>query len=115
MAIAAHEGLQQSQPLYPPSGVLPFHGLAAYLAPLCYLYSSPAALYAVWHAMYCQHWCYLHTLSSSPAPRAGLAVLCRTFQNLLQVGLVCVTMCRLGGGGTAVCIASDVLLLVSPD
>lgn len=80
---------QPRQPLraYPPSGVLPFQGLSAYLAPLCYLYSSPAMMYPVWHAMYCQYWCRLHSLDSSPAPTAGLPVLCRTFLDLLQVGL----------------------------
>lgn len=73
---------------YPPSGVLPFQGLSAYLAPLCYLYGSPAAMYPVWHAMYCQYWCRLHSLNSNPAPAAGLPVLCRTFLDLLQVSLV---------------------------
>lgn len=78
---------QQCTPmqLYPASGIMPFQGLSAYLAPLCYLYSSPAALYPVWHAMYCQFWCYLHTLNSSAAPAAGLPLLCRTFLDLLQV------------------------------
>lgn len=76
---------QQPLQLYPASGIMPFQGLSAYLAPLYYLYSSPAALYPVWHAMYCQFWCYLHTLNSSSAPAAGLPVLCRTFLDLMQV------------------------------
>jgi hypothetical protein len=85
-AEAAAPGTQQQQQrAYPPSGVLPFQGLSAYLAPLCYLYDSPAATYPVWHAMYCQYWCKLHAVSSSPAPAAGLPVLCRTFLDLLQV------------------------------
>jgi hypothetical protein len=71
--------------LYPTSGLVPFQGLCAYLAPLCYLYSSPAAIYPVWHTMYCQFWCRLHTLGTGRAPAAGLPVLCRTFLDLLQV------------------------------
>lgn len=86
-AQAAAAGAQQPQRAYPPSGVLPFQGLSAYLAPLCYLYDSPAATYPIWHAMYCQYWCKLHAVSSSPAPAAGLPVLCRTFLDLLQVCL----------------------------
>lgn len=85
--LSAAGASQSQQPTlaYPPSGVLPFQGLCAYLAPLCFLYGSPAAVYPVWHAMYCQYWCRLHSLSASPAPAAGLAVLCRTFLDLLQV------------------------------
>jgi hypothetical protein len=86
---AAAAGAQQPQRAYPPSGVLPFQGLSAYLAPLCYLYDSPAATYPVWHAMYCQYWCKLHAVSNSPAPAAGLPVLCRTFLDLLQVRVSC--------------------------
>lgn len=82
---AADHPQHQQQQLYPPSGVLPFQGLAAYLAPLLFLYGSPAATYPVWHAMYCQYWCRLHSLDSNQAPSAGLPVLCRTFLDLLQV------------------------------
>lgn len=32
---------------YPPGGVLPFQGLAAYAAPLLYVYACPAAAYKV--------------------------------------------------------------------
>ncbi|KIZ03010.1 hypothetical protein MNEG_4946 [Monoraphidium neglectum] len=43
---------------YPPSGVLPFCGLAALAAPLAFLYSSPAAAYRVFAALYCRHWMF---------------------------------------------------------
>jgi hypothetical protein len=85
--LAASSQLQSQRPLlaYPPSGVLPFQGLSAYLAPLCFVYNSPAAVYPVWHAMYCLYWCRLHALSTDPAPAAGLPVLCRTYLDMLQV------------------------------
>lgn len=70
---------------YPPSGILPFQGMASYLAPLCYLYQQPAAVYRMFKAMYGRYWCCLHTLNVQPAPSAGLPVLCRTFLELLQV------------------------------
>lgn len=38
--------------LYPPSGVLPFKGLASFLAPVCYLYTRPSDAFAVFRAMY---------------------------------------------------------------
>lgn len=77
-------GGKQLRP-YPPSGILPFQGMASYLAPLCYLYEQPAAAYRVFAAMYGRYWCRLHTLNVQPAPSAGLPVLCRTFLELLQV------------------------------
>ena len=84
-AVAPHPAMTVGSRLMPGSGVLPFQGLCAYLAPLCYLYSSPAAMYPVWREMYCRYWCHLHTLNTSSAPSAGLPVLCRTFLDLLQV------------------------------
>lgn len=85
LAVASDSPTECPLPAYPPSGVLPFQGLSAYLAPLCFLYNSPAAVYPVWHAMYCQYWCRLHALSTDPAPAGGLPVLCRTFLDMLQV------------------------------
>ncbi|WIA13365.1 hypothetical protein OEZ85_006945 [Tetradesmus obliquus] len=76
-------GNKQLRP-YPPSGILPFQGMASYLAPLCYLYEQPAAAFRVFAAMYGRYWCRLHTINVQPAPSAGLPVLCRTFLELLQ-------------------------------
>eukprot|EP00877_Chromochloris_zofingiensis_P003595 jgi/Chrzof1/13236/Cz07g25210.t1 len=69
---------------YPPSGLLPYNGLAAYAAPLCYLYDHPAAVYRIFSALYCRYWSVLHTLNIKGAPGAGLPVLCKTFVDLLQ-------------------------------
>jgi hypothetical protein len=71
---------------YPPSGLLPFRGLAALAAPLAFLYRHPAAAYRALLALYCRHWCGLHALSAARAPAAAMPVLCRTFCELLQVG-----------------------------
>ncbi len=70
---------------YPPSGVLPFRGLAAYAAPLAFLYPHPAAAYRVFVALYCRHWAALHGVSARGGPAPGMAALCRTFVELIEV------------------------------
>ena len=65
---------------YPPSGVIPFHGFAMYLAPLCYVYDSPISLYLVFRELYTRHFHHLHTLSSSSQ---GIVALCVQFESLL--------------------------------
>jgi hypothetical protein len=67
---------------YPPSGVLPYHGLALLAAPLCYLYRHPAGVYHMFRALYCRYWCRLHTLDGAPE---GLLHLYTVFEALLQV------------------------------
>eukprot|EP00873_Tetraselmis_striata_P042312 jgi/Tetstr1/462576/TSEL_007562.t1 len=63
----------------PPSAVLPFAGLALLAGPLCYLYEEAAQLYHAFRALYCRHWCRLHSFAVDPAgrpagaPRAGRA------------------------------------------
>lgn len=69
---------------YPLSGVVPFHGMAAFAAPLCYLYRSPAAVFHMFRAMYCRHWCRLHVLADTPPPQLSLLGLCRVATDLLQ-------------------------------
>lgn len=78
-------GTGQQARTHPPSGVLPFQGLAGFVAPLCCVYASPAAILPVFRALYCRHFCRLHMLDAQPAPSAGLAVLCVCFMDLLQV------------------------------
>lgn len=85
--LVSYKSPTQQQQLYPASGILPFQGLSAFVAPLCYLYNSPAATYPVFKELYCRYWCRLHTLDVSQAPKASLAVLCRTFLDVLQVRL----------------------------
>ncbi|KAI8462764.1 MAG: hypothetical protein J3K34DRAFT_527500 [Monoraphidium minutum] len=80
----ASEGRGGRLRAYPPSGVLPFCGLAALAAPVASLYRSPTAAYRVFSALYCRHWSALHGLGGSGAPAPGTAVLCRTFVDLLE-------------------------------
>ena len=71
--------------LYPPSSVLPSQGLALMAGPLCYMYQHPAAVYRLFRVMYCRHWCKLRSLSLCGLPAPGLPVLCKMFEELLQV------------------------------
>ena len=41
-----------AQVIYPPSGVIPFHGFCMFAAPMCYVSPDPAQLYATFKAMY---------------------------------------------------------------
>ncbi len=40
--------------VYPPNGVVPFHGFALFCAPFCYVYSDPCQLYFTFRAFYLQ-------------------------------------------------------------
>jgi len=68
-------------PAYPPSGVVPFRGLALLAAPLCYLYDDPADVYFAFRALYVRHFCFLGCLDAADgraAPALG-----RLFEDLL--------------------------------
>ncbi|RXN35441.1 TBC1 domain family member 19 [Labeo rohita] len=45
--IQSKSGSEQSAVVYPPNGVIPFHGFSMYVAPLCFLYNEPSKLYSV--------------------------------------------------------------------
>ena len=77
-----HSG--DSQGLYPPNGVVPFKGLAMYVAPLCLLHQSPAECYFTFRALYCRHFCRLHSLHPGGMPSPSLPVLSKTFEDLAQ-------------------------------
>eukprot|EP00041_Stephanoeca_diplocostata_P038172 m.1481768 g.1481768 ORF g.1481768 m.1481768 type:complete len:536 (-) comp25178_c0_seq15:2789-4396(-) len=63
----------------PPSGVLPFRGMAYYVAPLCFLYADAADVYTVFAALYTRHLRHLHAMAGD-----GLVRLCRLFERTLQ-------------------------------
>ena len=46
---------------YPPCGVLPFAGLARYLAPLAFLSQDPAQIFAIFRLLYARYFVHLHT------------------------------------------------------
>uniref|UniRef100_A0AAQ6AE66 Rab-GAP TBC domain-containing protein n=1 Tax=Amphiprion ocellaris TaxID=80972 RepID=A0AAQ6AE66_AMPOC len=70
--------------VYPPNGVIPFHGFSMYVAPLCFLYNEPSKLYSVFREMYIRYFFRLHSISSSPS---GIVSLCLQFERLLQTHL----------------------------
>ncbi|KAL7065410.1 hypothetical protein AAHC03_05185 [Spirometra sp. Aus1] len=67
--------------IYPPSGVIPFHGFSMYVAPLCYLYDDPVQLYIVFRQMYMNYFHRLHIISDDPE---GILILCILFERILQ-------------------------------
>lgn len=66
---------------FPPSGIIPFRGLASFACPLCYLCGSAAELYPLLRAMWARYWCYLHTFS---AAGGTLLPLLKLFEGLLH-------------------------------
>ncbi|XP_046668556.1 TBC1 domain family member 19 isoform X1 [Homalodisca vitripennis] len=67
--------------VYPPSGVIPFHGFTMYATAFCYLYDDPCALYFTFRAFYLRYWFRLHEVSSH---EQGILSLCLLFERLLQ-------------------------------
>jgi hypothetical protein len=63
----------------PPCAVQPFLGLAAYAAPLCYVFDR-VSLQSVLSASYCRLWCRLNVLTSD---HHTLLQTCSTFEHLL--------------------------------
>ncbi|KAJ8397705.1 hypothetical protein AAFF_G00433940 [Aldrovandia affinis] len=78
------EGVEDHALVYPPNGVIPFHGFSLYVAPLCFLYNEPPRLYMVFREMYVRYFFRLHSISSSPS---GIVSLCLQFEKLLQTHL----------------------------
>ncbi|KAG5345590.1 TBC19 protein, partial [Acromyrmex charruanus] len=67
--------------VFPPSGIIPFHGFTMYATPFCYLYDNPCAMYYTFRAFYLRYWFRLHTVSSH---EQGIVALCLLFERLLQ-------------------------------
>ena len=67
--------------IYPPSGVIPFHGFSMFAAPMCYVSPEPAQLYATFKALYLRFWFRLHQVSSHPQ---SILSLCALFENILM-------------------------------
>ncbi|KAM9501058.1 TBC1 domain family member 19 [Clarias gariepinus] len=82
--IQGKTGAEEFAVVYPPNGVIPFHGFSMYVAPLCFLYNEPSKLYSVFREMYVRYFFRLHSISSSPS---GIVSLCLQFERLLQTHL----------------------------
>ncbi|KAK0167282.1 hypothetical protein PV327_004701 [Microctonus hyperodae] len=67
--------------VFPPSGVIPFHGFTMYATPFCYLYDEPCTMYYTFRAFYLRYWLRLHTVSNH---EQGIIALCLLFERLLQ-------------------------------
>lgn len=67
--------------IYPPNGIIPFHGFSFYLAPICFVWSDPVVIYNVFKTLYTSFFFRLHSLSSHPQ---GILSLCQQFETLLQ-------------------------------
>ncbi|XP_070552955.1 TBC1 domain family member 19-like [Ptychodera flava] len=74
-------GMEEYGVVYPPNGVIPFHGFSMYVAPLCYVYHDAVKLYLVFREMYMRYFFRLHNISSHPQ---GIVSLCILFESLLQ-------------------------------
>ncbi|KAM8882450.1 TBC1 domain family member 19 [Synchiropus picturatus] len=79
--IQGKAGDEECAVVYPPNGVIPFHGFSMYVAPLCFLYNEPSKLYSVFREMYIRYFFRLHSISSSSS---GIVSLCLQFERLLQ-------------------------------
>uniref|UniRef100_A0A7N8YNF1 TBC1 domain family, member 19 n=1 Tax=Mastacembelus armatus TaxID=205130 RepID=A0A7N8YNF1_9TELE len=82
--IQGNMGNEDCAVVYPPNGVIPFHGFSMYVAPLCFLYNEPSKLYSAFREMYIRHFFRLHSISSSSS---GIVSLCLQFEKLLQTHL----------------------------
>ncbi|KAF6767944.1 hypothetical protein AHF37_08000 [Paragonimus kellicotti] len=69
--------------VFPPSGVIPFHGFSMYVLSLCYLYDDPVMLYMVFRELYIRYFHKLHTISNDCSVRC--AQFMHLFERLLQV------------------------------
>jgi hypothetical protein len=47
--------LSENLVIYPPNGIIPFHGLAMFCAPFCYVYTEPLQFYFTFRAMYLRY------------------------------------------------------------
>ena len=64
----------------PCSNVQPFLGFSIYTAPLCYIFRSRPALYAMSRALWARLWCKMNVISGDAGT---LLHVCATFENLL--------------------------------
>ncbi|CAF0745815.1 unnamed protein product [Didymodactylos carnosus] len=69
-------GADECAVVYPPNGIIPFHGFSMLgIAPMCFVYEDPILLYFVFHKLYMTHFFKLHHVSADPKGIVGLCVL----------------------------------------
>ncbi|KAM7450406.1 hypothetical protein ABFA07_001966 [Porites harrisoni] len=74
-------GVQDYAVVYPPNGIIPFHGFSLYASPLGYICADAPQLYFLFRQIHTKYFFRLHTMSSHPQ---GILSLCVLFENLLQ-------------------------------
>ncbi|XP_071951455.1 TBC1 domain family member 19-like [Antedon mediterranea] len=74
-------GVDDYSVVYPPNGVIPFHGFSMLLVPLCFVFDDPVKLYFNFRELYCRHFHRLHTISSH---EQGILSICVLFETILQ-------------------------------
>jgi len=88
-------GNEQAVVVYPPNGVIPFHGFSMYAAPFCFVYHDDVDLYLTFKNFYTSHLLRLHSISSHEEGIVCLCVLfeeifqeihCRLFRHLVDIG-----------------------------
>lgn len=101
VVIKGRQNTAENTLIFPPSGVIPFHGFTMYgrfrgnnkmissyyiffyhvAAPFCYLYEDPTQLYFTFRAFYLRFWHRLHRVCGHPQ---GIVSLCLQFERMLQ-------------------------------
>ncbi|XP_023018716.2 TBC1 domain family member 19 isoform X1 [Leptinotarsa decemlineata] len=81
VVVTGKQNSSENTVVFPPSGVIPFHGFTMYAAPFCYLYENPVELYFVFRAFYLRYWHRLHRVCANSQ---GVVSLCLQFEKLLQ-------------------------------
>ncbi|XP_033116109.1 TBC1 domain family member 19-like [Anneissia japonica] len=74
-------GVEDYSVVYPPNGVIPFHGFSMLVVPLCFVFDDPIKLYFNFRELYCCHFHRLHTISSH---EQGMLSICVLFETILQ-------------------------------
>jgi len=86
--------------IYPPNGVIPFHGFAMYCVPFCYVYDDPRQLFYSFRAFYLQvcpkiNFSYLQVMNDCislqfssklhevSSDQQGIVSLCALFEQLV--------------------------------
>jgi hypothetical protein len=72
---------EQIAVVYPPSGLIPVHGLSLFVAPLCYVLARPDHVYTMFKHLYLRYFIHLSCLSSHPL---GIMGGCGLFESLLH-------------------------------
>lgn len=99
VAIKGKQNATENNIVFPPSGVIPFHGFTMYgnisktklsklvsieffkAAPFCYLFDDPIQLYFVFRMFYVRYFHRLHRVCANPQ---GVVSLCLQYEKMLQ-------------------------------